>query len=479
MTENSPPVNLADFHGGGTGCGKELDISKAVAEVSEGKQVMDDAKKIYGEGKALEYMVETCQGLHTGDIIPIRAFILSYASTRVRSGNGIHITMKGERASGKTHCATTVLEILPPIDTLPPASYSDKSLFYMSKDNKLHRGMVLHVDDQTPTQVWEEINKARMSDFWKPFYHHTVGKDRGAEELYIPEAVVSWNTIVTDVTDEQSQSRVLTVKADETMEQRDAVYDIRCDKAEHPKNVIENTHRRDVCRTMWMLMPKDGVYVAIPFAHRIMYDKGDETANRTVDIFFTLIQCVSYMRAPIRHVDKDGCIISEEDDYRAAEEIMNQSLDIRLVDLTETQKLLLKWLYDSVKEFVKKKGKMIEERTYGVPISLEHVGLFDMSNYEGTLNRFLEFSGKKFGERRWLDLLHGRERRDRNYTEPGLDTVPGIRLFEQYQGGSNHWMLEFNTDIYDLMRNDMESGIHHFYLKPSDENPDETPSEPS
>jgi hypothetical protein len=105
-----------------------------------------DAKKLYDcKEDLLDYMMDVCNCIHTGDNHIKLPLILSYAATRIDNCGGIHVSICGDAGSGKSHVAETVSQILPKY-AVETGRYSNMALFY-SPD--LVSKKVIVMDDQS------------------------------------------------------------------------------------------------------------------------------------------------------------------------------------------------------------------------------------------------------------------------------------------------------------------------------------------
>ena len=116
----------------------------------------EDAKKLYDcKDDILDYMMNVCHCMHTGDNHIKLPLILSYATTRIENCGGIHVSICGDAGSGKSHVADTVCRILPPRATIN-GRFSNMALFY-SPD--LTSKKVIIMDDQSLAEEFSEILK--------------------------------------------------------------------------------------------------------------------------------------------------------------------------------------------------------------------------------------------------------------------------------------------------------------------------------
>lgn len=84
-----------------------MDTTNAEQQVQDELDIQRTAEEIWNDGMALEYMCNSCAKIHVGDRIAIRSMLLSYASTRIVNGEGLHISISGSAGTGKSHAAAT------------------------------------------------------------------------------------------------------------------------------------------------------------------------------------------------------------------------------------------------------------------------------------------------------------------------------------------------------------------------------------
>ncbi|HJJ32182.1 MAG TPA: hypothetical protein O0X25_01720 [Methanocorpusculum sp.] len=296
---------LADFAHSGTGNAEVLEVRDSSAE----------AKEIYREGTALNYMCGCVAKLHADDKPVIRALFLSYASVFVKNCNGINIEITGSAGSGKTHIINSVLKCIPEKSQLN-GKLSDKALFYLGSD--LSEGTVLHFDDQDLSPDLQGTIKNLSWD--KPTIHHTV-KQQSMLKLEIPPRCPYWNTKAEGAGDEQIQDRLLKFWADESEEHKRRRDKMQAKYLMDPGLKDSFDEYLSVCREIWYLIKQIGIKnVVIPYADRITGGDGDA---RTQNMFTALIQASTILHASIRKKSPEGFLIATEEDFLEAACIIN------------------------------------------------------------------------------------------------------------------------------------------------------------
>lgn len=378
LKDEEPVVefNLADFGDKSTGenIGGELDTTEAQREADVVKSHIDDAKKIWEEGKALEYMCSSCRAKHTGDIFIIETLILSYAATRILNCEGIHVSISGKAGTGKSHIANVVKEHLPESSILS-GRLSDKALFYKSVPPKT----VIIMDDQELSDDIQEAIKNCTTTWDIPYCYHTV-KNQNAETLKLPVRAVYWVVKANLNGDEQILDRQLLFFVDESEEQIKRIqtkikegFLPPMEESLSEKEKVDITS--SISRFIWDNVPDD-VLVHIPYAKDI--DIGTGIDPRNTNLFFSLLQAVALMRAAVRKRAWDGGILASVEDFREAARIMNPLLKNKggsqTLKLSSPALVVLDWLltqdsgiytYAEIREGVGFSAKKLSEALNG------------------------------------------------------------------------------------------------------------------
>lgn len=273
------------------------------------------AEKIYREGRALDYICDSCGKIHVGDRIAIRAMILSYAATRVSNGEGIHISLSGPAGTGKSHAAKTAAKHLPQ-KSVSDARLSDKALVY----HKFEEGTVLLLDDQELSEDFQELLKVASTSWTTPAKYITV-KNQASLELEIPPRCPFWVIKANMTGDEQVHDRQLVMWTDDSLEQLQSIQQAILQSAMNP-DAVAPEDEIDISRAIWRHIPRETV--VIPFADDIEVDEHMDPRN--IKLFKSLVEAIALMDASNRKRNSKGYIEATEDDFICATKIMNPLL---------------------------------------------------------------------------------------------------------------------------------------------------------
>ena len=109
---------------------EDLDAIQTYSD--EYNALREKAREVYLSGKALEYLINSCQREHIGDELIQKTLFLSYVSSYIENNKGIHVVIEGLSGYGKSDNAKVVISRLPSKDVLI-GGFSNQACFYLSK----------------------------------------------------------------------------------------------------------------------------------------------------------------------------------------------------------------------------------------------------------------------------------------------------------------------------------------------------------
>jgi hypothetical protein len=285
-----------------------------------------EAEDILKTGKPFKKFLTVFQQDHEGDLTVARSIGLTFASSSVVNGDGLHTYVSGSSGRGKSHAAGTMFEQLPDRYRYN-RSFSDKYLYYAGtdKDSGLIPGCVVLIDDQAMSPQVQELFKVSTSKFHEQVDYGTVHNQK-AMTLKMPKEI-SWVLLkVDDPGDDQTMNRLIQARVDESEEKiASSAMKIRNKYTNlSSKAVIEIRFDLLVVRAMWKRIKDSRVAVDVPCAHHILF--ADQHNLRTHELFFNLMMCHAVIHQWQRKVignTQDGIPIIQAnyEDYKEAKMI--------------------------------------------------------------------------------------------------------------------------------------------------------------
>ncbi|HJJ54508.1 MAG TPA: hypothetical protein O0X50_00290 [Methanocorpusculum sp.] len=326
-----------------------LDTSLAEQQVSDEKEANKYAEKIWNAGGAFGYICRSCGLFHAGDKRVTRIMILSFVSTYCLNSYGMHINVSGDAGTGKSHCATNVAGHLP-VAKVIKGRMSDKAIFH----HKFEPGCIYILDDQSPTEDFEEVIKESTTEFHEATIYRSVKNGAPVEHLIQPESLF-WIVKAEQVGDEQTQDRMFNLHTDNSDEQLDAIKESIIEATIDPSKKADITSKL-ISRRIWTHVPR--AYVSIPYARHIKNEERPDARN--LNLFLDLIMTSALIHAPLRKRGEDingmPNIIASIHDFTIAARLMNPLLNniggSQKNKIDKNGQKILDWLEENYPEIV-------------------------------------------------------------------------------------------------------------------------------
>lgn len=297
------------------------------ASVEQAKRIYAESERILREGNPLEYFVNTFKKSHEGDLTAARCIALVFASSAVANGDGLHVLLSGASGLGKTHTAETMFRQLPP-EYKMSRSFSDRYLLYAGQNPEktgLREGVILLIDDQSMSEVVQEIFKVAVSHYHEGYQYGTV-INKGPVDLKMP-ARISWVFLkVNDPGDDQAMNRLIQARIDENEEKIKSAAQMIKKKYYNLKKkaVYEDPFEVKVCQMMWAFIKSEMVAVEVPFADYVRFTDFNNLRNH--ELFFNLLMAHTAINRMQRSeigttTDNIKIIEATEEDFKEAKYI--------------------------------------------------------------------------------------------------------------------------------------------------------------
>lgn len=290
--------------------------SNKLSVVEKPKEVIDpkiteEAQNILTKGDPLNYLMDTYQELHVGDIITGKVLLISIGCQSIENTAGIQPKLSGESGKGKTHAAKSIGHMTPR-EYIIESSLSGKVLFY---DTSIKAGTIVFSDDVNLSEDMQGVIKRATTNFQNVTQHRTLDKDRNPITFNIPPRINWWLTSVSDDNSMELLNRQVNINVDESKEQDEKVYQKLIEKAMTGEAPFPITHNVLVCREIIRDIKGQLFKVSIPFADRIDFD--DRNNRRAFEVFCDYIRAIAVFNYKNRKID-NGHLDATEEDFQEA-----------------------------------------------------------------------------------------------------------------------------------------------------------------
>lgn len=289
------------------------------------------AREIMDTGDPVQFILDTHQTIHKGDLDTALTLLLSLGAQSGLNTGGIQPKISGEAAKGKTHCVRAMTHLVPKTWMLE-TNVSDKALYYMD----MLPGSVIFCDDVKLSEALESILKRSTSNFQNGDTWTTLDKDRVAEEHTIPPRIAFWLTSVDDNDQMQLLTRQFGGSVNESYEQDNTVCEFQLKQAsigaiEYPENAEVL-----ICREIIRDLKESTHIVDIPFAENIIWN--DKVNRRNSTIFLDMIRAFAVLRKHQRPTSEDNHVVALIEDYNDAKTLYGGRAELQGTKLTPNEK---------------------------------------------------------------------------------------------------------------------------------------------
>lgn len=284
-----------------------------------------------------------------------RIFLFGIASS-YKMYETMHALIQGSSGSGKTHLLATIMDFMPPEDTISLTRVTESSFYNYGKydlQNKLIGMEDFDGLEEKAELAFRELQSKGMISSSTSGKNENTGEITGfIKEVFGPIASLSATT--KGEVYEDNMSRCFLVAVDESQEQTQRIIKYQNSRAAGKIDETKEKEIRDFLRNCIRLLKP--YKVVNPYADRIELPKEAHKIRRLNDLFQSYVKQVTLLNQYQRKQDKLGRLITEKQDVQTAVEIMFDSIILKVDELDGS----LRSFYEKLKSFVLKHGKEYE-----------------------------------------------------------------------------------------------------------------------
>lgn len=301
--------------------------------------IKERAREIAEKENPFEFILNTHQTLHVGDIGYATTLLLSCTNQSSLNSEGLQPKGSGASGKGKSHCTKAMTHLIPR-DWILTASLSNKAIYYMQ--GRMKAGMLLNCDDVTLSEEMEGVIKRATTFYQTGDTYITMDKNREPMTLTIPARLVWWLNSVDDEQSIQLLNRTFGAEVDESTEQDDAVALRELELAEAGTAGMPETDDVLMCREIIRDIKENLYIVRIPFARDIIWK--DKKNRRNLPIFLDLVRAFAILRHRQRERDQSGALMADMQDFADAKILYTSRQEAQGTKLTATERKLCEFL---------------------------------------------------------------------------------------------------------------------------------------
>ncbi|PIQ14665.1 MAG: hypothetical protein COW67_12605, partial [Flavobacteriales bacterium CG18_big_fil_WC_8_21_14_2_50_32_9] len=284
-----------------------------------------------------------------------RIFLFGIAST-YKMENTLHALIQGTSGSGKTHLLATIMDFMPPEDTISLTRVTESS-FYNYGEYELQNKLIGMEDfdglEEKAELAFRELqSKGMISSSTSGKNEHTGQITGFVKKVFGPIASLSATT--KGEIYEDNMSRCFLLSVDESLEQTQRIIKYQNEKAAGLIDTTKEKEIREFLRNcMRLLQPLE---VVNPFANKIDLPNEAQKIRRLNDLFQSYVKQMTLLNQYQRKKDVQGRLITDKEDLKIAIAIMFDSIILKVDELDGS----LRDFYEKLKKYVLAKGKEYE-----------------------------------------------------------------------------------------------------------------------
>ncbi len=284
-----------------------------------------------------------------------RVFLFGIASS-YKMSNTLHALIQGSSGSGKTHLLATIMDFMPPEDTISLTRVTESS-FYNYGEYELQNKLIAMEDfdglEEKAELAFREMQSKGMISTSTSVKNEVTGKIAGVVK-YVYGPIASLSATTKGEIYEDNMSRCFLVAVDESHEQTQRIIQHQNKRAAGHVNEKQEAEIKEFLRNCIRLLKP---YKTInPFADKIQLPPQAHKIRRLNDLFQSYVKQITLLNQFQRDKDKYGRLITAKEDVETAIEIMFDSIILKVDELDGS----LRNFYEKLKSYVLSKGKGYE-----------------------------------------------------------------------------------------------------------------------
>jgi hypothetical protein len=284
-----------------------------------------------------------------------RIFLLVIASSYFMPET-LHAIVQGSTSSGKTHLVRQISDFMPSEDVIRLTRVTDSS-FYNYGEYQLRNKLIVIEDYDGLKEEAEYAFRELQSN--GELISSTSAKDESNGTIYakikrVRGPICSLVATTKGTVYEDNMSRCFILAVDESKEQDIHIVNYQNNKA---AGLIDKKKEKEITQFLQNCIRLLKPYEVInPFATKLLLPEKASKIRRLNQNFQNFVKQITILNQYQRKKDKEGCLITDKEDIRAAIEIMFDSIVLKVDELDGS----LRNFYENLKSHTLKKGKDYE-----------------------------------------------------------------------------------------------------------------------
>jgi DNA primase len=280
-----------------------------------------------------------------------RLFLFVIA-TSYKMPDTLHALIQGSSGSGKTHLLSKIGGLIPPEDSIFLTRVTESSFYNYDEEYFKHKLLCMEDLDGLKEEAYLAFRELQSKGMLTS--STSIKNENGSIQGMVKTVkgpIASISATTKGEIYEDNMSRIFLIAVNESNEQTHKIIKYQNEKA---AGLIDTGKERDIKQFIQnmirLLKPQQ---VINPYAHKILLPQEAHKIRRLTELYHAFVKQVTLINQYQRKKDNQGRLITEKEDLFTANEIMFESIILKIDELDGS----LRQFYENLKGYLKSKGQ--------------------------------------------------------------------------------------------------------------------------
>ena len=279
-----------------------------------------------------------------------RLFLFVIASS-YKMPDTLHALIQGSSGSGKTHLLSKIGGLIPPEDSIFLTRVTESSFY--NYDEKYFNHKLLCMEDLDGLKEEAYLAFRELQSKGMLTSSTSIKNENGTIQGFVKTVkgpIASLSATTKGEIYEDNMSRIFLIAVNEGNEQTGRIIEYQNKKA---AGLIDVAEEKEIIRFIQNCIRILKPYEVInPYAHKILLPQEAHKIRRLTELYHAFVKQITLINQYQRKKDNKGRLITEKEDLFTANEIMFESIILKIDELDGS----LRQFYEQLKQYIQSKG---------------------------------------------------------------------------------------------------------------------------
>jgi DNA primase len=279
-----------------------------------------------------------------------RLFLFVIASS-YKMPDTLHALIQGSSGSGKTHLLSKIGGLIPPEDSIFLTRVTESSFY--NYDEKYFNHKLLCMEDLDGLKEEAYLAFRELQSKGMLTSSTSIKNENGTIQGFVKTVkgpIASLSATTKGEIYEDNMSRIFLIAVNEGNEQTGRIIKYQNEKA---AGLIDTSKEKEIIRFIQNCIRILKPYPVInPYANKILLPQEAHKIRRLTELYHAFVKQITLINQYQRKKDNQGRLITEKEDLFTANEIMFESIILKIDELDGS----LRQFYEQLKQYIQSKG---------------------------------------------------------------------------------------------------------------------------